>query len=168
MKTFWVADLSAQGELLAKQAYTYAALEQIPGCADLIGHFTGCMYRDPDGFDTPLPDTGKQLDLRWRPSAETAGVATLRVGGEVASFSLLATGLHADSDDITMSTLQKHLVRELHDTGYEASFDLMHLAERPLLATINLHSPEDPVLRVVSAIADRCFAAAYFRFHGLA
>ena len=63
---------------------------------------------------------------------------------------------------------QRHLLLGLHDTGYEPAFALMDLSERPLVATINFAVPHPPADRIVLALADRCFGAAYFRYHGLA
>ena len=109
MHSFCVADLDARGELLAKQTYDYASLEQIPGCGELIGHFSGLLYRSPQEFETPIPDTGGALTLRWYGVAETAGLATLKVDGEVGALSLLATGRDATADAITLDTFQRHL-----------------------------------------------------------
>jgi hypothetical protein len=59
-------------------------------------------------------------------------------------------------------------LQELHDTGYEPAFDLVSLDQRPLVATINILSPPEPIDQMTIALADRCFAASYFRYHGLA
>ena len=63
---------------------------------------------------------------------------------------------------------QRHLLAELHDTGLEPAFDLINIPTRPLVATINFRSPPDQRDQVIVALADRCFAASYFRYHGLA
>jgi hypothetical protein len=73
-----------------------------------------------------------------------------------------------DADEITLHAFQRHLTHELHDTGFEPAFGLLELRERPLVATMTFHSPTDDVGRLTVAIADRCFAASYFRFHALA
>ena len=49
----------------------------------------------------------------------------------------------------------------------EPAFHLMEVIERPLVATINFQDPEDAAVRNIVALADRCFAASYFRFHQL-
>jgi len=107
------------------------------------------------------------LVLRWSASAATAGIATVRFEDELMSLSLLASGLDADADTITLQAFQTHLLRELHDTGVEPAFALMELTQRPLIATINFRSPPNPAEQAVVALADRCFAAAYFRYHHL-
>lgn len=164
---FTVADLNVQGELQLKAQYEYDQLQQIPGAADLIGQFSSNLWSAGDEFETNLPGSSA-LRLRWWSSAPTAGIATLRCNTELTSFSMLATGLDAEADRITLEAFQRHLLRELRDTGYEPAFALMELKERPLVATINFRSPESQTDQLLTALADRCFAAAYFRFKGLA
>ncbi len=53
------------------------------------------------------------LVMRWRASAPTAGIATLRAGGRLASVSLLASGKDAEADHITLDAFQRHLLTEL-------------------------------------------------------
>src|SRR5687767_2973528 len=104
-KTFFVADLNARGELQLLADYRYEFLEQVPGAADLIAHFSTQVWRSPEAFEGPLNSTAfrhagpagaaaEPLDLtfRWRSSAPTAGVATLRWRQELTSLSLLASG----------------------------------------------------------------------------
>ena len=165
---FTIADLNARGELQLKAEYRYAELEQIPGAAELIGHFSGNIYRSPDEFEGPLPVNGTTLSFRWRSSSASSGIATLRAGTELAAVSLLASGVSENTDTLTLETFQRHLLRELHDSGFEPAFALIELKERPLSATFNFKTPDAQIDRLVTALADRCFAAAYFRFQGLA
>ena len=168
MKTFQVADLNPQGELRASQTYDYATLERIPGCSDLIARFSGQLYQTPEQFELPLSTSETPVTFRWSASAPTAGIATIRADEKLASISILATGLVPDADEITLSAFQRHLTHELHDTGFEPAFGLMELRERPMVATIAFESPEAELDQLIVALADRCFAAAYFRFHALA
>jgi hypothetical protein len=167
-RTFVVADLSAGGELQFKADYRYEDLEQIPGATELIAHFSTFVWRNPEGFEGPLPTGHPRLTFRWRPSSPTAGLATLRCLGELTSLSLLVSGITEGTDAVTLGAFQQHLLRELRDTGFEPAFALMDLKERPLAATINFDSPDDPSDRGIAALADRCFAASYFRYQGLA
>ena len=167
MKTFYVADLDARGELLSQQAYRYDQLEQLPGAADLITGFATLLWRTPEEFEATLP-TARGVRARWRSSSPTSGILTLRGGEELASLSLLASGLSDDADRLTFEAFQRHLLRELHGTPNEPAFALMDLRPRPLIATINFHSPPDELDRLIVALADRCFAAAYFRTKDLA
>jgi len=166
-KPFWVADLNAKGELHAQQSYTYDDLEKIPGAGDLIAQFSSSIWRNPEEFEIQLSWTSN-LKIRWRASAPTAGIATLRSGTDLLALSLLCTGINPAADQITLQAFQRHLLAELHDTGYEPGFDLMDLDRRPLVATINFRTPDDLREQMTTALCDRCFAASYFRYHQLA
>ena len=165
---FYIADLNARGELQLKAEYHYSDLEKIPGAAELIGHFSGQLWQSADEFEAPLPAPATTLTFRWRSASPTSGIGTLRTSGELASVSLLASGVSHGTDTATLEIFQRHLLRELHDTGFEPAFALVELVERPLAATFNFKSPENQVDQLVAALADRCFAASYFRFQGLA
>jgi hypothetical protein len=168
MKNFYVADLNAKGELEDVAPYAYGDLERIPGAADVITEMATHLWRQPDEFEAPLLIGQKDLTLRWRAVAPTAGIATVRFDGTLASVSLLASGLNPEADQITLQAFQRHLLTELRDTGYEPAFALMDLKQRPLVATVGFASPPEPVRQLLVALADRCFAAAYFRFLQLA
>jgi hypothetical protein len=167
-KNFCVADLNAQGELQAKAPYTYGDLERIPGAADVITEMAAHLWRTPEEFEAPLLPGQKALTVRWRAIAPTAGVATVRCDGNLASVSLLASGLNTEADQITLHAFQRHLLTELRDTGYEPAFALLDIQERPLVATVPFQSPAEPAQQLLVALADRCFAAAYFRYLQLA
>jgi hypothetical protein len=163
---FWVADLDAKGEISLTETYEYDVLQSIGLAAIMIAEFATYLWSDPSGFDIPLPGL-PHMSMRWRPSADTAGIATLWCHGNLASLSLLATGIDPQADTLTFRAFQLHLVRELHDTGYEPAFDLMTLPDRPLVASIHLQTPDAPDERAAFSLADRCFAAAYFRYQRL-
>jgi hypothetical protein len=167
MRGFTAVDLSPQCEVRLTAEYEYSLLEKIPGAGDLITHLATHLWRSPDEFETPLHH-GTKLILRWRASSQSAGIATIRNSKRALSLSLLASGLDPEGDQLTLDAFQNHAVRELHDTGFEPSFDLIKLKPRPLLATIGLFLPQSEADRWVFALADRCFAAAYFRKSGLA
>lgn len=169
MKNFFVADLNAKGELKDVAPYTYGDLEQIPGAADVITEMSTHLYRSPEAFEGPLLIGRNDITLRWRAVAATAGIATVRFDdNELASVSLLASGLNSEADQITLQSFQRHLLTELRDTGYEPAFALLDLQQRPLVATVAFASPPDPQRQLLVALADRCIAAAYFRFLQLA
>jgi hypothetical protein len=168
MRRFFIADVNARGELRALAEYRYEQLEQIPGASDLIGTLSGSVWRSPQEFEVKLHAERPHLLCRWRASAATAGVATIWASGELASVSLACSGLDEEADRITLETYQRHLLHELRDTGYEPAFSLVHLRERPLLATVGFATPPDPVDQILVALADRCFAAAFFRYLSLA
>jgi hypothetical protein len=168
IRRFFVADLNAKGELRSETEYRYEQLEQVPGAADLISAFSAAVWRSPEEFETALRPGRRNLMLRWRASASTAGIATVRSDAELASLSLLCSGLDESADTLTLKAYQQHLLAELRDTGYEPAFGLMELKRRPLVATVAFLPPPDPTDQLLVALADRCFAAAFFRYLSLA
>lgn len=156
-----MADLKANGELRAAAAYRYENLEQLPGCAELIGQLSGAIWRAPNTFEI---DVLPALQVRWLATAPSAGLMTLRSEGQLVSITVLAAGVDAQADQHTLAALQQQLVQELHGTAFEAAFSLMDLAERPLAATVNLSDPPSVAHQTLAALIDRCFAAAFFRY----
>lgn len=168
VRRFFVADLNVKGELQTVAEYRYEHLEQIPGAADLIATCSSWVWRSPEEFETSLHPSRRHLSLRWRAAAPTAGIATVRNKEQLASVSLLCSGLSPEADNLTLQAYQGHLSSELRDTGVEPGFDLMGLKQRPLVATINFAGPSDQTDQLLVALADRCFGAAYFRYLSLA
>jgi hypothetical protein len=168
IRRFFVADLNAKGELRAESEYRYEQLEQVPGAPDLISNFSATLWRNAEKFEVALHPSRTSPSLRWRASAATAGIATVRCDEDLASLSLLCSGLDEQADALTLKAYQQHLMVELRDTGYEPAFGLMELRHRPLVATIPFFAPPDPTDQLLVALADRCFAAAYFRYLSLA
>lgn len=166
-KRFWVADLDTKGQVTLSQEYDHDSLQSLDLAALMIAEFATYLWRDPAGFDIKIPGA-HLMEMRWRPSADTAGIATLRCRGKLTTVSLLACGINGQGDALTFQAFQNHLVRELHDTGYEPAFDLLDLPERPIVASFHFHMPEGALERSIFSLADRCFAAAYFRCHGVA
>jgi hypothetical protein len=169
MRTFCVADLSPQGELRQMMDYDYATLERVPGAIDLIARCSAELWKTPEEAEIRVTDEPAAANIRWRATAATSGIATVRRNqGELVSVSVLTAGYDPQTDAATIDVLQKHLLRELRGTPYEPAFDLLSLKQRPLLATITFASGGEPAEQIVNALADRCFAAAYFRYLGLA
>ena len=165
-REFHVADITPAGEVRAAETYEYELLERIDVAADLIALFSTWLWRSPDSFEVALP--GARLHVRWRASSETTGVVTLRSDtGEVCSLAILLSGKDPQADMITIDVLQNHLVRQLHDSGFEPGFGLRGLDQRPLIATLSLLPPADLRDRGLFALWDRCFAASFFRKQGL-
>jgi hypothetical protein len=167
---FTVVDFTPQCEVRQKAVYEYALLEQIQGAPDLLGTFASEIWRAPESFEVRLSavpaNTG--LVFRWAASSETSGIASLRDATRTLSVSILASGKNAESDRLTLEAFQHFAVAELHDSGFEPSFQLLGIAERPMVATVGLFAPQEARDQWLFAIADRCFAAAYFRKLGLA
>lgn len=169
---FTIADLNCRGELVRSAEYGYDQLAQVPGAGDLVVAFATILWREPEGFDLPIPGA-EALEYRWRASAPTAGVGTLRCGGELASVCLIASGIDPEADRITLRAFQQHLLACLRNTPFEPAFELLDLSARPLVASVEFTSAAaapaaaDHRTQYLTALADRCFAAACFRRLGL-
>ena len=168
MRGFTAIDLSPQCEVRLQARYEYDLLQRIDGAAELIGELAGEIWKSPEAFDARISATTEPLEVRWCASANTAGVLIIHDTRQTLSVSLLAAGLERAADMLTLAAFQKHVVSNLHDTGYEPAFDLIELWQRPLLATVGFRMPPTGPDRAVFAMLDRCFAAAYFRRLGLA
>jgi hypothetical protein len=166
--SFFVADLNAKGELHQLTEYDYATLEMIPDSTDLISRCAAAIAKNSHETQADLRDSGDPT-IRWRATAPGTGIATVRrAGGEIVSLSLLAAGLAPESEKVTFETFQQHLARELRETPYEPAFDLLQLDRRPLLASFTFAGKSTSDSQMIEALADRAFAAAYFRSLGLA
>jgi hypothetical protein len=168
IRRFFVADLNVRGDLTATAEYRYEQLEQVPGASELIIQFATQLYRTPEEFEMPLRQRREPFVYRWRASSETSGITTLRNAGELASLAILASGINAEADHLTLEAFQSHILRELHGTPYEPAFGLREVTDRPLVAVVAFAAPPDQTDQVLAALADRCFAAAYFRYLNLA
>src|SRR4051812_19963439 len=96
IRRYFVADLNTRGEVRATEEYRYEQLEQLPGAADLIAHFATLIWREPEEFETKMPLGRTHMRFRWRASAKTAGISTLRSNDELASLGLLVSGIEPD------------------------------------------------------------------------
>jgi hypothetical protein len=167
-RVFFVADLNTKGELRNITEYDYSSLERIPGASELIGSCSGSLWKNPEETQFVLSDEHGTW-LRWRSTAAGAGISTIRrAAGDLVSLSLLASGLNLQAESTTFSVFQQHLVRELRQTPFEPAFDLLQIKQRPLLATMTFTSANGSAEQMIEALADRAFAAAYFRYLQLA
>lgn len=168
MSSFHVADLNTQGEVRSVEEYSYAALEQIPGCMELMADFSRELYPRPADFEIEFCSRDEPIVFRWAATSQTSGIATTRSGKRLLTLSVLASGISATSDRTTLDAIQSRIIRELHDSGVEPAFGFINLKERPLVATLTLADPSLSTNQVIVALADRCFAASYFRLLQLA
>jgi hypothetical protein len=168
IRRYFVADLTPRGDVRATEEYRYEQLEQIPGAMTLIAHFAAHIWREPEEFQTTVPLSQTPTTLRWRATSDSTGICTVRIEDQLASLSLLASGLEPQADQIVLGAFQQHLLRELHGTEFEPSFAMLEIRERPLVATVSFHAPATSAEQFVLALVDRCFAAAYFRYKNLA
>lgn len=167
LKEITAVDLTATCDIRHVTRYRYDLLERLDHAANLIARLAGAVWRTPDEFEIDL-DHGTHLALRWRATSDSCGLATVFDRSGNLSVSLLCAGINAEADQATLQAFQTHVVRELHDTPHEPSFAVLQITDRPLLATLGLFAPQDSAAHPLFALADRCFAAAYFRKLGLA
>jgi hypothetical protein len=167
MRNFYVADLTTTGEVRALQGYDYQTLEKVPGCIELIAKLSREMYLNPNEFELEVGLGGEAISMRWNASSPSSGIASLRLASELLTLSVLAAGVSEQADQITLNAIQSRIVKELHDSGTEPGFGFLELPMRPLVATILLRDPKVLANQVLVALADRCFAASYFRYLNL-
>jgi hypothetical protein len=168
--SFTVVDLTPQCEIRLKARYEYGLLDQLNGAAELIGTFSSEIWRALDNFEVRLSavPANTSLVFRWASTSESSGIASLRDASRTLSISMLASGKDEHADRVTLESFQQFAVQELHDSGFEPSFGLLEIHERPVIATVGLFAPQESRDRWLFALSDRCFAAAYFRRLGLA
>jgi hypothetical protein len=167
--SFTVIDLSAQCEVLLQAEYEYRLLEQVEGAAQVLGAFASEIWRAPEKFELPLRSipADTQLVFHFAATSDSSGVAWLRDPERTLLISMLVSGIDPTSDRLTLEAFQRFAVGELHDSGFEPSFEMLEIPQRPLAATVGLFPPQQPSDRWLFSLADRCFAAAYFRRLGL-
>ena len=167
MGPFHVADLRTTGEIRALEEYDYQTLEKVPGCTGLIARLSGQLYQSPTGFEIALAEGDEAVTLRWNATSPSSGIVTTKGTNNLLSLSILAAGISGDADRITLQAVQSRITRELHDSGIEPGFGFLNLPMRPLVATLTLRDPRTATNQLMVALADRCFAASYFRYLNL-
>jgi hypothetical protein len=92
-------------------------------------------------FRKPLPVRRlERIELDWA-RAGAAALATFWASGAPITASALAPGLDPDDDQQVLAALQKLVMRFHADSPVEPGFDLLTLADRPLLATMPIPRP---------------------------
>jgi hypothetical protein len=117
-----------------------------------------------DDFRERLPVPGlEHVELKWTREGSGA-LATFWSRNVPVTTSALAPGLDADDALAVLESVQQ-LVLQFHgDSPEEPAFDLLAVAERPLLATLPIPVPAlalSPDMGVI-ADAETCLAAAFF------
>jgi hypothetical protein len=124
--------------------------------------FRDLFERHGGAFRVPLPARGlEHIELQWTREG-AAALATFWSRKAPVTMSALASGLDADDDRAVLVSVQQFVLRLHGDSPAEPGFDLLTIAERPLLATLPVPaaamSPDMPVI----ADAETCLAAAFF------
>lgn len=123
--------------------------------------FRDLLERHGAAFRAPLPVRGlKHIELQWTQEG-TAALATFWSHGEPITMSAIVPGLVAEDDRQVLAMLQQ-LVMELHgNSPLEPAFDVLKIADRPLLATLLIPRPFPHRDTAVIADAETCLAAAF-------
>jgi hypothetical protein len=128
-----------------------------------VAVFRGMLEHHGAVFLAPLPVRGlERIELAWtRPGC--AALATFWDGEGPVTISALAPGRDPADDEQVLAALQDLVVRFFGDSPVEPGFELLSLAERPLLATMPI--PRPAVAKDLGLIADAetCLAAAFFQ-----
>ena len=160
--------LTNGGEARSLNKLTELAAWQVPSCSGAHA----AVWRDGEVASAAAthPDLAELADLQLR-SGSGPLVEAAESGAAVTCPDTLDEARWPEFAEAALRRgvrCSVHLVRELHDTGYEPAFDLMNISDRPLLASIHFRPPAQPQDQQLFALADRCFAASYFRKMGLA
>jgi hypothetical protein len=126
--------------------------------------FRDLLEQHGDDFRARLPVRGlEHVELKW--TREGSGALTTFWSRHFpVSTSALAPGLDAAADRAVLESLQELVMRFHGDLPAEPGFDLLAIAERPLLATLPIPVPTAAISPDMGLIADAetCLAAAFF------
>jgi hypothetical protein len=156
---FHVVTIDALGNLTERQVCDSRWLDRpaVSGIQRLLREFGR-------RFQQVVPVLGyRQLVLHWSQEGNSAAAASLWVRGELARTCLLLSGQDDDTDREAQRAAQDMLTRSLVRGPLEPGFDLLAVAERPVLACIPWPNPmvSRPAMELARQAAC-CLAAAFF------
>lgn len=149
----------ATGSVASRRTHDTASLH-----APAIEAIRSIVDRYGDHFRESLPFPGLgHIELNWTHQG-TAAIATFWSRGAPITTSALAPGLDVDDDETVLRAVQELLVLRWHgDSPEEPGFDLLRIADRPLLATVPIPAPSvGSVDLPMIADMETCLAAAFF------
>jgi hypothetical protein len=148
--------IDAAGGLRSRRTHDSARL--VPAAVEI---FQDLLERHGENFRVFLPVKGlTHIELALTRSGTTA-LATFWHKDEPVTMSALMPGIRPEDDRELLEQLQSLVARFFGDSPTEPGFDLLSLADRPLLATLPLPLPPHPDIGIV-ADAETCLAAAFF------
>jgi hypothetical protein len=144
------------GSTYSRRTHDTATL--VPAAVEV---FRSLLERHGDAFRVRLPVRG--LELQWTREGSGA-LATFWSRNVPVTTAALAPGQDAAVDRAVLDSLQQLVMRFHGDSPEEPGFDLLSIADRPLLATLPIPVPAvapSPDMGVI-ADAETCLAAAFF------
>jgi hypothetical protein len=167
---FFLIEFTHEMEVLPGTAHGWFHREDIGEDGpifDAVAPLMDDLRQSPAGFETKLHDPrgGRPMLIRWRPHSQTAGTAEFWMNGTLAARSLLLCGVEKSAEWRALRQFNREAPRRWRtaDDDPRAAPRLLQLHERPLYASIIFLDKNDATRRVVLLIAQRAFAAAYFR-----
>jgi hypothetical protein len=147
------------GSVSSRRTHDTATL--VPATVEV---FRSLLERHGDDFRARLPVRGlEHIELQWTKEG-SAALATFWSRNVPVTTSALAPGLDAAADRAALDPLQQLVMRFHGDSPAEPGFDLLAIADRPLLATLPIPVPAVAISPDMGIIADAetCLAAAFF------
>lgn len=129
------------------------------------------LRASPDGFSILLPQTmGNPVTLCWRAASRTAGVVEFTLGRALAARSLVLCGVEKAAEREVLRAFNKQARRwgNVWIRYGEGDPRIYSIKERPLMVTVFHVDKNDHERQLGVGIAQRAFAAAYFRFRFIA
>lgn len=128
-----------------------------------VAVFAGMIAAGGGDFVRPVPvGPAAHVRLRWT-AARTAAVATFYAAGELATSSVLLSGVREADDAAAAAAFRGLVTRAFSGTPAEPGFDVLGLARRPLVASLPWPNPAvAPADLGLIADMETCLAAAWF------
>ncbi len=129
---------------------------------EAVDWLTALLERNGNEFRREILLKGvRNLELHWLSENLSCTTASLYIGGELLSTSVLVCGLSPAADERALSQQQARLLRACTAVGKSAGMDLLLLPERPAIATIPWLPQPGKGMDLITDMRI-CLAAAFF------
>ncbi len=128
--------------------------------------FRDMLERFGPDFKQPVPVIGNEYVLSFTSESEGCAVATFFWNQRPITTSVLLCGGHAIEEERMLLAVQRMLIQLYRQFGVEPAFDLLAIADRPLLASVMIPLPLSTIPPSVYGLigdAETCLAAAFFQ-----
>ena len=139
----------------------------VPCNTEAVELITGLLRENDQTLHADLPElfTGFPPTVSWTAWSPTAGELVVRCSRETLSRSLLLCGVDPGAERLALRRFNKEAPKRggwMRDEPDDPP-RILSVKERPLLMSIMLFDKNAPSLFWCANLAQRCFAAAYFR-----